>query len=82
MCWPPRPSWARRHRKVWARLRAQGVRTSKARCLRLMREARLLAPGRARRVLGPRHHNGTITTDKPNVMWGTDATCTVTTLEG
>jgi putative transposase len=70
------------HRKVWARLRAQQVRTSKARCLRLMRQAGLLAPGRARRVLGPRQHDGTITTDKPDVMWGTDATCTVTTLEG
>lgn len=70
------------HRKVWARLRAQHVRTSKARCLRLMREAGLLAPGRARRVLGPRHHDGTITTDRPDVMWGTDATCTVTALEG
>ncbi|RKH68788.1 hypothetical protein D7X96_16345 [Corallococcus interemptor] len=70
------------HRKVWARLRVQHVRTSKARCLRLMREAGLLAPGRARRVLGPRNHDGTITTDKPDVMWGTDATCTVTTREG
>ena len=70
------------HRKVWARLRAQGVRTSKARCLRLMREAGLLAPGRARRVLGPRNHDGTIITDRPDVMWGTDATCTVTTMEG
>ena len=70
------------HRKVWARLRAQGVRTSKARCLRLMRDAGLLSPGRARRVLGPRNHDGTITTDMPDVMWGTDATCTVTTLEG
>ncbi|MBZ4408975.1 IS3 family transposase [Myxococcus sp. XM-1-1-1] len=70
------------HRKVWARLRAQQVRTSKARCMRLMRQAGLLAPGRARRVLGPRHHNGTMTTDKPEVMWVTDATCTVTALEG
>nr|WP_306341651.1 IS3 family transposase [Myxococcus xanthus] len=70
------------HRKMWARLRAQGVRTSKARCLRLMREAGLLAPGRARRVLGPRNHDGSITTDRPDVMWGTDATCTVTTSEG
>ncbi len=70
------------HRKVWARLRAQGVRTSKARCLRLMREAGLLAPGRSRRVLGPRNHDGTITTEAPDVMWGTDATCTVTTLQG
>lgn len=34
------------HRKVWARLRFQQVRTSKARVLRLMREAQLLAPSR------------------------------------
>ncbi|MFB1481692.1 hypothetical protein [Corallococcus sp. RDP092CA] len=70
------------HRKAWARLRARGVRTSKARCLRLMREAGLLAPGRARRVLGPRNHDGTIITEAPDVMWGTDATCTQTVLEG
>ncbi|NOK08550.1 IS3 family transposase [Corallococcus exercitus] len=70
------------HRKVWARLRVQGVCTSKARCLRRMREAGLLAPGRACRVLGPRHHDGRITTDMPDVMWGTDATCTLTTREG
>ena len=30
------------HRKVWARLRVAGVRTSKARVLRLMRQAQLL----------------------------------------
>ena len=34
------------HRKFWARLRVAGVRTSKARVLRLMREAQLLAPQR------------------------------------
>jgi len=34
------------HRKVWARLRAQEVRTSKPRVLRLMRENELLAPQR------------------------------------
>jgi putative transposase len=32
------------HRKVWARLRVAGVRTSKRRVLRLMRENDLLAP--------------------------------------
>ena len=32
------------HRKVWARLRIAGVRTSKRRVLRLMREHGLLAP--------------------------------------
>ena len=34
------------HRKVWARLRVAGVRTSKRRVLRLMRENNLLAPSR------------------------------------
>jgi len=70
------------HRKVWARLRAQGIRTSKLRVLRLMRQADLLAPSRAPRVGGPRVHDGTITTERPNQMWGTDATSTVTVEDG
>lgn len=70
------------HRKAWARLRHEGVRTSKARVLRLMREAGLLAAPTARRVLGPRVHDGRISTDAPDVMWGTDATGTFTSAEG
>lgn len=70
------------HRKVWARLRIAGVRTSKARVLRLMRVANLLAPTRAKRVLGPRVHDGTIVTERPDVMWGTDATAVWTAEEG
>jgi transposase InsO family protein len=70
------------HRKVWARLRAQGIRTSKPRVLRLMRQAGLLAPSRAQRTLGPPVHDGTITTERPNQMWGTDATSAVTLEEG
>ena len=70
------------HRKVWARLRVQGIRTSKRRVLRLMRQAGLLAPSRTLRVLGPQAHDGTITTARPNQMWGTDATRTVTVEEG
>ena len=66
------------HRKVWARLRAQGILTSKLRVLRLMREAGLLSPSQVPRVVGPRVHDGTITTERPNQMWGTDATSTVT----
>ena len=62
------------YRKVWARLRQMGVRTSKRRVLRLMREAELLAPTRAGRPHGPKAHDGTITTDRPDKMWGTDAT--------
>jgi transposase InsO family protein len=71
------------HRKVWARLRAlRGVRTSLRRVLRLMREADLLAPTRARRVLGPHVHDGTIIPDRPDAMWGTDATATHTVEDG
>ena len=70
------------HRNVWARLRAQGIRTSTPRVLRLMRQAGLLAPSRAPRVVGPRVHDGTMTTARPNQMWGTDATSTVTEQDG
>lgn len=70
------------HRKVHARLQHRGIRTSKRRVLRLMREHGLLAPVRARRVLGPRNHDGTITTTAPDEMWGTDLTTTLTTRDG
>jgi putative transposase len=70
------------HRKVWARLRVAGIRTSKPRVLRLMRENGLLAPARAVRCLGPRHHDGTIIPEAPDLMWGTDFTSTVTLAEG
>src|SRR3954468_2115615 len=48
------------HRKVWARLRVAGLRTSKRRVLRLMREHDLLAPSRVGAPRGPRTHDGTI----------------------
>lgn len=70
------------HRKVWARLRARGVRVSKNRVLRVMRQAALLAPQRSGGARGPRSHDGTITTDRPDVMWGTDATQVVTIEQG
>lgn len=70
------------YRKAWARLRVAGVRTSKGRVLRLMREAGLLAPTRVGRRRGPRTHDGTITTERPDEMWGTDATACLTTREG
>jgi transposase InsO family protein len=69
------------HRKVWARLRFAGIRTSKPRVLRLMREAQLLAP--QRQVPVPEiPHTGTIITDQPNQMWGIDATQTFTLDDG
>ena len=48
------------HRKVWARRRFAGIRTSKRRVLRLMRAPDLLAPGRVGRRHGPKVHDGTI----------------------
>src|ERR671933_1024651 len=66
------------HRKVWARLRMAGVRTSKRRVLRLMRERGLLAPSRVGAPRGPRTHDGTIIPDAVDTMWGTDMTTTWT----
>ena len=66
------------HRKVWARLRVQDVRTSKARVLRLMREHDLLAPSRVGAPRGPRNHDGTIIPGAVDIMWGTDMTTTWT----
>ncbi len=62
------------YRKVWARLRLAGVRAGKPRVLRLMREAGLLAPTRGGRSHGPAAHDGTIIPDRPDAMWGIDAT--------
>jgi putative transposase len=70
------------HRKVWARLKSKGLCASKKRVLRLMRENGLQSPGAPKRVLGPRSHDGRITTDMPDVMWGTDATSTMTIEDG
>ena len=70
------------YRKVWAKLRVEGRRTSKERVRRLMREHDLQAPQRAGHAHGPKAHGGTITTEAPDVMWGTDMTATVTVAEG
>ncbi|HQA12506.1 DDE-type integrase/transposase/recombinase [Zoogloea sp.] len=70
------------HRKVWARLRLlRDIRVSRARVLRLMRENQLLSPHR--RPQGVQAlHEGTITTDRPNEMWGTDGIRIATVDEG
>lgn len=69
-------------RKVWAKLRFAGVRTSKARVLRLMRAAGQLAPSRVGGARGLRIHDGAIIPTSPNTLWGTDLTSTVTIEEG
>ena len=70
------------YRKVWARLRSKGVRVDKDRVRRTMGRAGLLAPQRPGSAHGPKAHDGTITTDLPDEIWGTDATQTVTLEEG
>lgn len=69
------------YRKLWARLRFAGVRTSPRRVRRVMRENGLLAPHRVGRTEA-KPHDGTIITDKVNEMWGTDMTQTITVGEG
>ena len=66
------------YRKLWARLRLAGIRTSRRRVLRLMREHGLLAHQRAGRAHGPKAHDGTITAERVDVMWGTDLTSVMT----
>ena len=70
------------HRKVWGRLRfGQGIRVSRKRVLRLMRENHLLSPYRGRQ--GQRDpHEGMIVTEAPNLMWGTDGTKVFTVEDG
>ena len=70
------------YRKAWAKLRVAGIRTAKERVRRLMREHDLQAPHRVGQAHGPKAHDGTITTEAPDVMWGTDMTATLTVERG
>jgi len=69
------------HRKICAKLRigsarAAPMRVSRERVLRVMRKNGLLSA--ARSPWRPEvKHDGRITTDVPNVLWGTDMTSTV-----
>lgn len=77
----PSPFTGEGYRKVWARLRFQGLRTALRRVRRIMKEHDLLAPHRpARRAVHA--HDGTIVTERVDQVWGTDMTETVTTAEG
>ena len=67
-----------RYRKLWARSRFAGIRTSRRRVLRLTREHGLLAHQRAGRPRGSRAHDGTITTARVDEMWGADLTSVMT----
>ena len=70
------------YRKVRARLGHRGIAVGGKRVLRLMRQHGLLAPRRLGPPNGNPAHDGTITTDRPDVMWGTDATRFYTEQDG
>jgi putative transposase len=70
------------YRKVRARLAHRGLAVGGKRVLRLMRAHHLLAPRREGPPNGNPAHDGTITTDRPDVMWGTDGTRFYTEREG
>lgn len=65
------PFQAEGHRKVHARLRRAGHAVFARQVLRVMHAAKLLSPHRAPQGQ-PCVHDGTITTNEPDVMWGTD----------
>lgn len=70
------------HRKIHARVRKQKhIRVSRGRVLRLMRQERLLSPYRCCNTKA-KAHDGRITTDTPNDMWGTDAAKIITSEDG
>jgi putative transposase len=70
------------YRKIWARLRHKNIRVWKDRVLRVMRENQLLSPSRQVAPSPGNPHEGSILAEKPNQMWGTDATTTFTQQEG
>lgn len=69
------------HRKVHARLKREGIRAGRNRILRVMKENHLLSPHRSA-YNPPNPHDGQITTDAPNVMWGSDGTKVKTVEDG
>ena len=81
-CSKPHRFMARGTGKRWAKLRVAEIRSSQERVRRLMREHDLQAPHRVGHAHGRTAHDGTITTEAPDAMWGTDMTATVTIGEG
>ena len=69
----PQPTFTPRDtRRSGARLRRKGIPAGKKRYLRLMKANDLLAPTRPKSNGSSRTHDGTIRTEQPNRMWGTD----------
>ena len=77
-----RPFPTEGHRRGRVGLRPQGIYVGKNRVLGLMRAGRLWAPTRRQHVHGDSAHAGTIITERPDELWGTDATKFWTQQEG
>lgn len=60
------------YKKIHKRLVKQGFRVAKERLRRIMSEAELLCHQSTRRHVKTSPHDGTITTDRPNELWGMD----------
>ncbi|MGD0036297.1 MAG: integrase core domain-containing protein [Bacteroidota bacterium] len=60
------------YKKIRIRMRRRGIRVGKQRVLRLMKTHQLLAPVRPKKTGLSRPHDGSIRTELPNQLWGTD----------
>jgi len=60
------------YKKLAVRLREMGCYVGKERLRRIMKEQGLLLNGFNRERVSPYEHTGTIVTDRPNEMWGSD----------
>jgi len=60
------------YKKVHHRVRRKHGKVAKTRVLAIMKENKLLSPVRPKWNGSSRPHDGTIMTEHPNRMWGTD----------
>ena len=69
-------------KKTWKRLQRRGIKASKERVNRIMREHNLLSVTRPKPERKVNEHTGSIKTELPNRMWGTDGKKFYTQKEG
>ena len=70
------------YKKTWKRLQRRRIKASKERVNRVMRENNLLSVTRPKPERKVNNHTGSITTELPNRMWGTDGKKFYTQKEG
>ena len=70
------------YKKTWKRLQRRGIKASKTRVNRVMRENDLLSVTRPKVERKVNDHTGSIKTELPNRMWGTDGKRFYTLKEG